>query len=400
MYRCILIGPDEEPHGDLANAIADFQDVKIVDIFAAYPAPDDLLQSIRVHKPQFLFLSVKDFAQVEILVRRLDDLMLGFPVLAFGGHLDVDAIRKLMRIGVRQYLPSPIQRAELGVVLDDTEKYLKQHPPPPGRVCDLYAFLPAKPGVGTSTIAVSTSSALSNDLGVHTLLLDCDLDAGTIKFLLKLKNPASLLDAIEHAKIFDEDLLSQVIGKWEKLDVINAGALNPPASVDLSGLQRVLAIARTQYEVICADLPSNLSAFAIGLLRESTQILLVTTPEVIPLHLARERIRRLVELGLKDRIRLLVNRKPGGTTNHGENDVAQLVGMPVSFSFPNDYPGVQSSILAAKPVAPGSTLGESIMALASALTAHPLPNQIPLRKKFLEFFHVPGGNPPNEVSPQ
>ena len=210
MFRSILIGPDDPPSGEMAKAIAAFPDVTVAHVFEAYPAPDDLLQSVRVHKPDFLFLSVQDFVQVEVLVRRLDALMPGFPVLAFGGHLEADAIRKLMRMGVREYLPSPIKRPDLAVVLDDTRRYLKLHPPPPGRVSDLYTFLPAKPGVGTSTIAVSTSCALANELGAHTLLLDCDFDAGTIKFLLKLENTASLLDAIERQEQVEKFVVHSV----------------------------------------------------------------------------------------------------------------------------------------------------------------------------------------------
>jgi Flp pilus assembly CpaE family ATPase len=64
---------------------------------------------------------------------------------------------------------------------------------------DLYTFLPAKPGVGTSTIALSTSCALAEEMNAHTLLMDCDLAAGAIQFLLKLGQSASVIDAVNHS---------------------------------------------------------------------------------------------------------------------------------------------------------------------------------------------------------
>ena len=131
-------------------------------------------------------------------------------------------------------------------------------------------------------------------------------------------------------------------------------------------------------------------------MRESSRIFIVTTPEVVPLHLARERVRHLGELGLSDQVRLLLNRKPGSKKSLGDDEVAQMVGIPVSYSFPNDYPRVQSSILSAGPVSHGSDLGESILALARALTTHPV-KETPIHRKFLEFFHVPNVEDPDLV---
>jgi Flp pilus assembly CpaE family ATPase len=340
---------------------------------------------------------MEDTSQVEVLLARLDDLMPGFLVVAFGGHLEPDVMRKLMHMGIREYLPSPIKPAELTEAVDSVKRYLKRHPAPVAGLADFYTFLPAKPGVGTSTIAASTSCALANELGAHTLLLDCDLDAGTIKFLLKLGNTASLVDAIDHANKLDEDLLSQMVGKWENLDVLHAGGLIPPPSIDLPSLQRFLALARSQYEVVCADLASSLGPFSVNLMRESSRIFLVTTPEVVPLHFARQRMRRLDELGLSDQVRLLVNRKPGAIANLDDEKVAEMVGIPVSYSFPNDYPTVQSSILGSGPVSHVSDLGESILALARSLTTHPGSKEPRFRRRFLEFFRVPKVEDPDVV---
>jgi Flp pilus assembly CpaE family ATPase len=61
---------------------------------------------------------------------------------------------------------------------------------------------------------------------VKTLLLDCDLAAGTIQFLLKLGSTASLVDALAHADALDEDLWRQMVARWDKLDVLQAGELD------------------------------------------------------------------------------------------------------------------------------------------------------------------------------
>jgi pilus assembly protein CpaE len=399
MIRAILISTsaDEALNEELATAIEDTPEIEVARIFKTYPTLDDLLRSIRLHKPDFLLLSLQDPAQAEVLAASIDDLVLGLPMVAFGDHLDVQAMPKLMQLGIREYLTSPFNRAKLVELVDLIQQHLRKHPPLVARLGDLYTFFPAKPGVGNSTIAVSTSCGLADDLGTRTLLLDCDLYAGTVKFLLKLGNSGSLLDAIGHAGNLDEDLWSKLVGHWETLAVLHAGELNPPPSVDLASLHRILDVARAQYEVICADLPSSLDPFSVELMRESRRIFLVTTPEVVPLHFAGERLRALARLGMADRVRLLLNRKSGRKGALPDAEVARLVGLPVTYTFSNDYPGVENSILEGSPVSNSSPLGDSILNLARSLTPHAEPKDASKGRKFLEFFHIARAEEPAEA---
>jgi hypothetical protein len=98
-------------------------------------------------------------------------------------------------------------------------------------------------------------------------------------------------------------------------------------------------------------------------------------------------MRRLSELGLSDRVSLLLNRKVRSVV--ADSEVEKTVGIPVSHSFSNDYPGVQKAILGATPVSQGSDLGESILNLAHSLVLHREPIETSHRRKFLKFFHIP-----------
>ena len=387
MLRAALICPDEQLNQELAVVVPKVADLGIVRELTAYPSPEELLRVIRVRKVDLLLLCVDDFAQSEILAKCIDDLMPGFPVITVSSRDGVEVLHKLMHLGIREHLTSPIQESTLADAVEAVRQRLRTHPVSASTLADLYTFLPAKPGVGTSTIAVSTSCALAEDLGVKTLLLDGDLAAGTIQFLLKLGSTASLVDALEHAENLDEDLWLQMVGKWDKLEVLHAGELDTPPGVAVPGLERVLSMARAQYEVICADLGSNFDPLSIALLRESRRIFLVTTPEVAALHLARVRMRRLLALGLSDRVSLLLNRKVRIVVS--DSEVEDTVGIPVSHSFSNDYKGVQNAILNASPVTHGSELGESILNLAHSLGPHKEPKRTSRSRKFLQFFHIP-----------
>jgi pilus assembly protein CpaE len=286
MLRSALICPDDQLNRELAAAVPKVPDLGIVRALTTYPSPEELLRTIRVRKVNLLLLCVDDLVHSEMLAKCIDDLMPGFPVITVSSREGVEVLHKLMHLGIREHLTSPIEGSKLANAVEAVRQRLRTHPVSVPNPADLYTFLPAKPGVGTSTIAVSTSCALAEDLGVKTLLLDGDLAAGTIQFLLKLGPTASVIDALMHAGNLDEDLWFQMVGKWDKLEVLHAGELDPQPDIDLLGLECVLSMARAQYEVICADLGSHFDPLSIALLRDSRRIFLVTTPEVVPLHLA------------------------------------------------------------------------------------------------------------------
>ncbi len=397
MLQSILISPDEKVNAELSAALKGSGQVEIVRVLIAYPTVDEFLRTIRVRKPDFLFLCVDDLAKSEELALQADDFFPGLPIVALGNRLEIDVLPKLMRTGIREYLTSPITYASVTEAVESTQRYLKRHASPVFQLGGLYTFLPAKPGVGCSTITVSTSCALADNLGARTLLLDCDLAAGAIKFLLSLGNSASISDAVAHAGSLDEDMWAQLVGKWDKLDVLHAGELMPPPVVDLDSLHSVLNIARSQYQVICADLASSMDEFSVDLMRESRRVFVVTTPEVVPLHLAAQRVRALQKLGLDDRISLLLNRKSSRNQALSDAEVVRTVGLPLAFTFSNDYAGVEKAIVNSRPVGRDSDLGHSILDLARSLTPHPEQKETTKRRKFLEFFHVARSEDAGEV---
>ncbi len=196
---------------------------------------------------------------------------------------------------------------------------------------------------------------------------------------------------MDHADNLDEDLWSQMVGKWDGLDVLHAGELDPPTSLTTASLDQVLGIARAQYDTICADLASSMDPFTVQIMREARRILLVTTPEVVPLHMAADRLRHLNELGLGDKVSLLLNRKDPSRWGVPDAEVERLVGLPIGYRFSNDYPAVQHAILDGSPISGHSTLALSIMDLARSLMPDASRRALPPaeHRKFLEFFHVP-----------
>jgi len=104
-----------------------------------------------------------------------------------------------------------------------------------------------------------------------------------------------------------------------------------------------------------------------------------------------DRLRHMTDLGLADKVSLLLNRKNLPHRGATDAEISKIVGLPFAHQFCNDYSGVERAMLNGVPVAEHSSLGKSIMALAQslapAIARHDVPP--PHKRKFLEFFRVP-----------
>jgi len=398
--RVLSIVPNDELRRELEAGLKTIPGVQVARSLSAFPDLDELLRGIRVHVPDCLILSVEEFSKIEGLLNNVDSQLPGLPMVAVAGEIDEQLVLHLMRLGVRECLVAPITREKLVETVSLLEKQRKKHPTPVSRPADLYSFFPAKPGVGTTTVALSVSCALAEDLSIPTLLMDCDLAAGIVRFHLKLANTTSILDALRHGENLDEDMWRQLVGHWHKLDTLHAGELNAVPHINLEGFPRLLAMARAQYEVVCADLASDLNEFSIELLRESRRIFLVTTPEIAALHLAQVRVKSFTELGVTDRVSLVLNRKDHWHGHLDPAEAAQAVGMPVSYVIGNDYNACTDALVRASGVPTASDIGKSIIQLAQSLSAEcskkPL-SPADRGHRFLEFFHISQAGDPTMV---
>jgi hypothetical protein len=107
--------------------------------------------------------------------------------------------------------------------------------------------------------------------------------------------------------------------------------------------------------------------------------------------MTKHRLARLTELGLADKVSLLLNRKNLPHRGTSETEIVRLIGLPIEHDFTNDYSDVQDATLKGVPVPQQSGLGKSILALAQSIAPAVARRDLPPnhRHKFLEFFHVP-----------
>ncbi len=390
MLRGIVICPDIDLSERFQQLLAEMGLVNVTRVLDRYPNGLELLRYLRAHAPQVIFLSSESMTRAIEVVREVERNTPGVQIVALGRKCDQQVLLELMRAGIREYASLPFDRQGIKESLLRLEGVLEAKPPSIESTDNVFAFLPSKAGVGTSTIALNASVALARQPHSRTLLSDFDLNSGMMRFMLKLENTYGVADAAGHALVMDESLWPQMVTSVDKLDVLHAGRLNPDFRIEPTQIRHLMEFMRRNYQALCFDLSGNLEKYSLEIMHEAKKIFLVCTPEIPSLHLAREKYLYLKHLDLQDRICVLLNRcqkRPIITPQQIED----LLGLPVQMTFPNDYVGVHRALTLGKGVEAGSELGKQFSLLAQSMTEKP---QTPVesKKRFLEYFSV--------VSPQ
>ena len=386
MLRSIIICPDKEMAQRLQASLAATGQVSSGRTIEGYPTAVDLVRTLRAHAPDLVFLSFEAVDKAQEVVRFLEAEAAGLQIIAIAQQCDAKLLRETMRAGVREFLADPFEAQALMESITHVQGLLERNPPTHETTNQIFSFLPSKAGVGTSTLALNVSAALSRRPDTRTLLSDFDLNSGMMRFMLKLQNEYSVIDAVENSLRIDENLWPQLVTSMGSLDVLHAGRLNPNLRIESSQIQALVEFVRRNYQAICFDLSGNLERYSLEIMQESKRVLLVCTPEIPSLHLAREKLNFLRKLDLDTRLSVILNRcqkKPLFT----KEEVEKLLGLPVVQTFPNDYHGVTRAMTAGTFIEPKLELSKAIEQFARNLFEQREGARVD-KHKFLEFFAV------------
>lgn len=387
MLRGLLISPDTELGSALAASLGQTNQAGVVKALDRYPGEVELMRIVMAHAPQVVFASAESLNKLFEMVKTIESQAQGIQVVAFGRSCDPSLLMELMRFGIREYLPAPFVRETIFQSMARLEEIVNKNPPNLSITDQLYTFLPAKQGVGASTVALNTAWALGSHKDTSTLLMDMDLTSGIIGFMLKLNPPRTVIDAAQNAHNLDESLWPQLVSRKGPLEILPTGGLNPEFRVDSTQIRYMFDFARRHHSAICVDLSGNLERYSVEIMHESKRIFMVVTPEIPTLHLAREKLKYLQNIELGDRVSVVLNR------NHkraviSPDQVENLLGIPVMTCLSNDYQGVHRSLQAGRAVEPGSDLGRQFAAFANAILDKANHAQEPKTRRLVDYLSI------------
>ena len=386
MLRAIVFCPDPNTSRSAINELRNALSVDIVRAVDTFPSQEEADRILNAHTPDAVFLHCRNHERALECARSIENLGCGVPVVGLDSPPDAHILMNFVRAGVREFLPVPPRGADAVMAWQNIEKLAASQKPVYKSGGAMQCFLPAKPGVGSSVIAVQTAAAISEMSDRRVLLLDLDLTAASASFLLRVPADNSVQSVLDYAYRLDEDLWERLKFRYGKLDVVGAGVPGASSPIDPAAVLEVVRFASRMYDVVIVDMSGALDGYCAAVLTCARHVYLVCTQEVPALHLGRIKSQALAEIGVRERTSIVLNRAESGGPLSLQ-DVESVLQARVRFTFPNDYKRVNAAAVDGSIVPANSDLGKQFRAFAASIIgAKPNESGMPRKRRFFDLF--------------
>lgn len=211
----------------------------------------------------------------------------GTKVMVIGAANDIGLYRELMRRGVSEYLVPPLQPLQL--ISAVTTLYADPAAAFTGRQI---AFVGAKGGVGSSTIAHNFAYALAEQAQAHTVMVDLDLAFGTAGLDFNQDPLQGVATALNQPDRLDPTLLERMMSRCnDRLSLFAAPAtLDDDYRFDAEAFEEVTSKIRSTAPFVVLDLPHLWSDWIRRTIMASDDVVIVATPDLASLRNAKNMV--------------------------------------------------------------------------------------------------------------
>jgi pilus assembly protein CpaE len=290
-------------------------------------------------RPAAIVVDVRGQSQLPATLPALRKEHPGASVILVASTLDPRLMLDAMRAGVNECVQEPLTPEALNQAIRKVVS--GSEPESTGQV---FAFVGAKGGVGTTTLAVNTATMLARAGKADVLLIDLHVGHGDAALLLGVEPRFSVVDALENVHRFDESFFGSVVEKTKAgIDLLASSDRMIAGGVDPQRIRALDALEGASTVVVATsqELPSLRSAGRLA-------------------HMLRTRYGAA-------RVTAVMNRFDR-RSEIGHADVERVIGDSVKHLIPSDYRMALHALNVGRPVALESgALADSFRSLAGDL---------------------------------
>lgn len=261
-------------------------------------------------------------------------------VIATAPESSVEGVRRLMRLGISDFLPQPINRDDLLSALQHAARRVRAARPSGGG--QVITFLHAGGGAGATTLAVNCACSIKDqEKDAKVCILDLDVQFGQVAINMDLKPSHGFLDLLENPERLDVMFLENVMTHHKSgVDVL----VSPDVLVALDAIEpelvvRVINVAAELYDYVVVDMPLALTPWSQSVLGRSDAAVMVGQLTVPGIRQLRRLAGILASDGVGDVSTLVVlNRFLGGwKTSIRPKEAEKVLGRPIDYLVANDF---------------------------------------------------------------
>ncbi len=309
MLTAMIFGANPEVISCVNRLCSEAQDISLYRSLDRYPQTREAMQLLNSYAPQLLFLDIDDEETAMSLELDTRSFNPGTTIVRVSSRLE-HLSQRSNGYGTFQVLRLP---CEIGKFSATVHRALEAQSCQ--KSASVFAFLPAKAGSGATTAALFVTNILSRMVHKKVLLLECDLHAGPVSMLYNIRPQYSIMDALEDSHRLTDERWKRLATRLDGIDVLPSVSQQGVRRVSPWAYHRLLAFARSRYDLIICDLPEVVNDATEVVVRAAKAVLVVTTPALPSLLLAARRRHDLDKRGVgAPNVRYILNRKLDGQT--------------------------------------------------------------------------------------
>ena len=211
----------------------------------------------------------------------------GTKVIVIGHVNDVLLYRELMSQGISEYIVAPIHQLQIidciGNMFTDPDAK------PVGKVL---AFVGAKGGVGSSTIAHNIGWIFSKHYSTDTVITDLDMAFGTAGLNFNQDAGQGMAEALGSTDRVDQTYLNRLLTKYsERLSLLMApSSIERDVTIEAEALETILNVVRANVPSVIVDVPNIWSPWSKNVLIQADDVIITAMPDLPCLRNAKNMI--------------------------------------------------------------------------------------------------------------
>mgnify|MGYP000860227402 CR=1 FL=1 len=251
--------------------------------------------------------------------------------------------------------------------------------------CSLIAVVGGKGGVGKSVFAANVTAAMTAELRVPVLLIDCDTKSvGDQNIITGLKPVKTLRELANSTTTLASTPLNQLVVQHPS-GFSYLGAVRGPdeiLSINSENLSKIIEFFSRTFKFIIVDCGNDIGPMQNTILQDATAIAIITTPEILVVQQTQRLINELLTNTYpKEMFQLVINKF--GSNGLQPQVIAQHLGITPLCVIPSDENTTMASLVQSKPFVvtnPKSPLSAAYFEFVRKLSSGPLQKLKSLQK--------------------
>jgi len=288
---------------------------------------------------------LEEIEALQRITRRLEGKA---PIVVVTQEFNAAAVRILVQLKVADFLVKPLTTADL---VRSCIRVLQG----PGRQenseSQIYTFIPAAGGVGTTTLALQTAFQLHNSVmrGASTCVVDLNFQQGACAEYLDLEPRFDIAEIENQPERLDRQLLDVMLSKHASGLCVLAAPTRPSEmrSFNTDLVVRVLDLVSAYFDNVVIDMPRTWFPWTETVLLGSNKLYIVAEMTVPCLRHTQRLIQAIYETAGKEvKPNVIVNRFELRTFENGikQADVEEILGTHFAGGIANNYRLVRQAV--------------------------------------------------------